>query len=638
VPAGTPSGIFSSERWGCDPNNEMSYTLNAPAGHTVDVRLYFANQYGGTSQVGQRVFSVAIDGTPELTNYDIVADVGNEVATMHDFTVTVPPSGQVTVAFSHSNPQLDNPLVNGLELVDQSVAAPGPGAYNTLTSVPFNGTTAGTPTAQPTIPGFDLSGVRGAFVVGSTLYFGYTDGNLYQAPINALTESIGTPIVVNPYVIPFWSTIKTGSGCGEGGCTLYYTGVPPTLYGSEMQNVTGMVYANGNLYYTLFGSSTLYWRAFEPDGGVVGSQEFSAPVSDLGSVAGMFLSGSTLYYASAVDGSLHSVAWNNGAPDPTTDTVVSSPASGGPNWATDGAFVMPTVAPTASFTTTCSALVCSFNASASTAPGSAIASYSWTFGDGNSTTGATATDTYATGGTYPVTLTVTTAAGLTATSTQQVTAAAALPPISFVNQTSVAGTGTADKVAVPAGVTAGDGLVLIATGAASSTMTAPAGWTQVGSGISNAGVRSTVWERVATAADAGSTVTVTLPTAYKSTVQLLAYANTAASGPVDGALWAGTPGSTSTSSLATPVVNGVGGAGDWVVSYWAAKSSAVTTITAPASVTVRGTAGPATTSGRINSLVADSNGPVASGSVGGLVASFDQPASSTATWTLALAP
>jgi len=637
VPAGTPSGIFSSERWGCDPNNEMSYTLNAPAGHTVDVRLYFANQYGGTSQVGQRVFSVAIDGTPELTNYDIVADVGNEVATMHDFTVTVPPSGQVTVAFSHSNPQLDNPLVNGLELVDQSVAAPGPGAYNTLTSVPFNGTTAGTPTAQPTIPGFDLSGVRGAFVVGSTLYFGYTDGNLYQAPINALTESIGTPSVVNPYVIPFWSTIKTGSGCGEGGCTLYYTGAAPTLYGSEMQNVTGMVYANGNLYYTLFGSSTLYWRAFEPDGGVVGSQEFSAPVSDLGSVAGMFLSGSTLYYASAVDGSLHSVAWNNGAPDPTTDTVVSSPASGGPNWATDGAFVLSGVPPVASFTTpSCALLVCSFNASASTAPGSAIASYSWNFGDGTTGSGKTTTHTYATPGTYPVTLTVTNTIGQSATSApQNAVPTPATPPISFVAATSAAGNAASLKVAVPPGVTAGDGLLLFATGANPGTITAPAGWKQVASYPGSA-VRSTLFEKVAAASDVGGSVAVGFAGTYKSTLQLLAYAGTAPAGPVDGTLEA-FPGTSSATSITTPVVTGVSGAGDWVVSYWAAKSSAVTTITPPGSVTVRGSAA-ATGTGRINSAVADSGAAVPSGSVGGLAATIDQPAGSAVAWTVLLAP
>ena len=37
------------------------------------VRLYFANRYGGTSEVGQRVFDVSIDSTKVLDNFDIVA-------------------------------------------------------------------------------------------------------------------------------------------------------------------------------------------------------------------------------------------------------------------------------------------------------------------------------------------------------------------------------------------------------------------------------------------------------------------------------------------------------------------------------------------------------------------------------------
>ena len=80
---------------------------------------------------------------------------------------------------------------------------------------------------------------------------------------------------------------------------------------------------------------------------------------------------------------------------------------------------------------------------------------------------------------------------------------------------------------MPAAVTPGNALLLVANGAAGSAMTAPAGWTQV-STVSpvNGSMASTLWEKVATATDAGTTVTVTFPTAYHGTVQLLAYSGT----------------------------------------------------------------------------------------------------------------
>ena len=63
-------------------------------------------------------------------------------------------------------------------------------------------------------------------------------------------------------------------------------------------------------------------------------------------------------------------------------------------------------APTANFTSSCSGLTCSFTSTSSDPDGS-IASYSWTFGDGATSTAQNPSRTYAAGGTYTVTLTVT---------------------------------------------------------------------------------------------------------------------------------------------------------------------------------------------------------------------------------------
>lgn len=81
-------------------------------------------------------------------------------------------------------------------------------------------------------------------------------------------------------------------------------------------------------------------------------------------------------------------------------------------------------APTAAFTSACTALACSFNGSGSTDSDGSIASYAWTFGDGTSDTGATPAHSYAAAGTYAVTLTVTDNQGASNAVTHTVTVSA----------------------------------------------------------------------------------------------------------------------------------------------------------------------------------------------------------------------
>jgi PKD repeat protein len=110
----------------------------------------------------------------------------------------------------------------------------------------------------------------------------------------------------------------------------------------------------------------------------------------------------------------------------------------------DGGGVGPGTAPTASFTApTCAPTVaCTFTSTSQDADGT-ITTQIWDFGDGNTGSGATASNTFAAAGTFNVKLTVTDNSGLTGTVTNQVTVAAGtnVPPTAeFDLPTCTAGT------------------------------------------------------------------------------------------------------------------------------------------------------------------------------------------------------
>jgi PKD repeat protein len=279
-------------------------------------------------------------------------------------------------------------------------------------------------------------------------------------------------------------------------------------------------------------------------------------------------------------------------------------------------------------------LSCSFDGTGSTAPGSTITGYSWDFADGGSATTAMPSHTFAAGGSYPVTLTVTNADGLTDSVTHEVDVTTSPPPsIGFVAATGVTKNSASESVTVPSSVASGDAMVLVATGVTTGTLAAPAGWTLVAT-QPNTVTSTAVWSRVATTSDPGSSVKVTFPATVKGSVQLAAYSGTSAASPVAAVATAATHANATvatTPALAIPVT------GDWLLSYWAAKSSAVTAWTSPPAATARNAA-IGTGGGQISSLLSDSAGPMPAGSAGGLKASTDQQFSASATISLALAP
>ena len=285
VPAGTPPDIFATERWG-----QQDWNFPVPAGHRLAVRLYFANQYDGTSQPGQRVFDVLIDGTTVLSNFDIVAAAGNKTGTMREFPITSDANG-VDIDFRVVT---ENPLVNAIEIIDKDATAPGTGATGALQKRAVDA--AGAPTGSPTTVNatMDWSAVRGAFLVNGQVYYGLADGALYQRSFNVSTGAIGTQQAVNLYDDP-----DTGER------------IPFAI-----ANATGMFYdtLTHRIYYTQFGDSRLFYRYFSPESDVVGAQTFVADTGGVSfsSVAGMTLASRHILYGSSGDGSLRSVPFISG--------------------------------------------------------------------------------------------------------------------------------------------------------------------------------------------------------------------------------------------------------------------------------------------------------------------------------------
>jgi PKD repeat protein len=87
--------------------------------------------------------------------------------------------------------------------------------------------------------------------------------------------------------------------------------------------------------------------------------------------------------------------------------------------------------PFAAFTYQCAGSSCAFDASGSSDPDGAIAGYGWRWGDGTTSTGATISHAYATGGTFTVTLSVTDNDGITTAVSKRIIANAP-PTASFV--------------------------------------------------------------------------------------------------------------------------------------------------------------------------------------------------------------
>jgi hypothetical protein len=320
LPVTTPGAIFATERWDPGDPPEMHWSFPVPAGTALQIRLYFTNQYGGTSQVGQRVFDVTLDGTEVLSDYDIVADVGDQTAVMKSWNVTS--DGAVDIEFGHV---VENPLVNGIEVVDRNLL-PGPQPIPApfLRRSAYDGTAFG-PTTTLNTPGTDWSQARGTFFLNGTLYAGWSNGRLYGWTFDGSALGDQEDVLEQgDYVLgPDWISFA---------------------------DVSGMFWLDGRLYLTRVGDPNLSYRFFTPESELVGTN--TAVVSgpgidglDWSDVRGMTYASGRIYVVDGV-GNLRRIAVNGGVPDPATLTTVSGPAIDGRDWRSNGLFVTSQAPPT----------------------------------------------------------------------------------------------------------------------------------------------------------------------------------------------------------------------------------------------------------------------------------------------------
>ena len=168
------------------------------------------------------------------------------------------------------------------------------------------------------------------------------------------------------------------------------------------------------------------------------------------------------------------------------------------------------------------------------------------------------------------------------------------------------------------------------------TYTGPNGWTLLETQTGSTAMTLRVWTKKAVAADEvdGLKVTVTSSAAAKSDLSLAVYRGTDGTTPI--AVSASKVDNAAGAAHTSPTVTSTGST-NWLVSYWADRSNTSTAWAAPAGVTVRQPGIPSDTgSAHAIGLLADSNGPVASGAQGGLTATANGDSSRGASVSILL--
>lgn len=372
----TPFDVFGWERWDQDdpePEVNMTYTFNMGNPGTYTVRLFFRETFSGTSQPGQRQFSVTLDGSsfPGLTNIDLAANPGPDLGTVIEQEVTIS-DNLLDIAFIRN---IQSPMISGIEILQQgggeipitvqaisnqtnlegdniSLGVQASGGDGTLsyqaTGLP-TGLTIDTGTGL--ITGTISAGAATSSPFAVQITVDDNDANNADAQVINFQWEVTVPQVNTPPVASFIATPTTGSApllVAFDASASSDADLDPLTYSWDFGDTNSGTGVTPNHTYTTPGTYTV-----------------TLTVSD----------------------------GEDSATATTTITVT------GPNQPPVAAFVTNAIEGTAP-------LVVTFDASISSDPDEDPLTYSWDFGDGNVGTGVNFTHTYTTTGTFTAVLTV----------------------------------------------------------------------------------------------------------------------------------------------------------------------------------------------------------------------------------------
>ncbi|HZC27685.1 MAG TPA: PKD domain-containing protein [Actinopolymorphaceae bacterium] len=542
----------------------------------------------------------------------------------------------------------------GFMLGDQLYAGWSDGTFNRRT---FNGSSYGSPTAVNTADKIvvdsawhgDVTAATGMFFADGRIYYTKTgDGNLYYRGFNIESDVVGQQRLT----------------------------ASPSIAGVDFSKVSGMFVAGGKLYFGSAADGNLRRVDFvggKPTGAAtvvsgpgVDGIDWRSRATFLFTKAGVAANEAPEAVISAncdgldcaftsigsrdPDGTISSYAWDFGDGATATSRTPSHTFASAGNHTVkltvtdaDGvtataqqslAVSAPNQAPAAKFSVSCDGLACTFDGSSSADADGTVSSYAWSFGDGATATGAKPSHTFAAAGGHAVKLTVTDNDAATGQAQDTVSVASPGTAVRFAAQAGANANTSKHTVTIPTTVAAGDRLLLLFTANSTTpTVSAPSGvtgWSAVGT-KSTTGTSTRVWQKAAAPTDAGKSVTVTLSSAVKGDLTVVAYR-----GPhVVLQSFADRAETASRSTHTTPSVTGNSGA--WLVSYWGEESASTTAWTAPSGQTVRRT-GFGTGPGHVSALLTDSSAPAGVGTRGALTATANTSSAQATMWSFVIGP
>lgn len=292
--------------------------------------------------------------------------------------------------------------------------------------------------------------------------------------------------------------------------------------------------------------------------------------------------------------------------------------------------------PVADFEWDCDFLACIFDGTGSSDPEGALLDYTWSVNGEVKANGESFSHAFSEAGTYQVSLKVIDPQGASGTKTASVSVEADTAPepeseVEFVASAANSGTANAinHSVKLPSGIQAGDVLVgVFVTNQYTSAPSIPASWEQRAQ-VATASMQGAMFSKVATASDAGATVSVSVGGYARGSLSVAVYRNAT----VNSASFVMEPEVGAKAQHQTPEATAANG--DWVLSYWADKTASTTKWSIPSALSTRQT-GAGTGAGHLSWMLADSGGPISAGAVGGLTGTADSSTSNAVMGTVVL--